>query len=81
MLVRICDQCKTDVNVKVFFFPLERSMDAAGSMETTGRNLDLCPRCRMTLYVRVLRDKGMYEDFNFNKKLIDVFESIKINKK
>jgi hypothetical protein len=72
----LCDKCKTDADVETVFFPLDRSLDAAGSMDTTGRNLDLCPYCRLSLYRKVLHDEGLFEDFDFNKKLVKAFDQL-----
>lgn len=41
----ICDRCKSDKDCQSFFVETDRRIDPAGSMDSVGEHVDLCPKC------------------------------------
>ena len=50
----VCDRCQKDVPCQSFFVETDRRLDPAGSMESVGENVDVCPRCLMAAVTRSL---------------------------
>jgi hypothetical protein len=78
MRITICDLCDDWEDVKAVFFPLDNPMDGAGSRQITGENIDLCPTCRLKMYLRAFADQK--SNFEHNQKLVDAYKQLRKEK-
>jgi len=85
MQITICDICGTRKDVQKVWFPYDRKMDAAGSMENVGETFDLCCKCYLKVLKSVILKEaeiGRINEWTFNKELIeDIRNRINIKKK
>jgi len=54
--ILVCDVCDTRKDVVRHSWPIDRKMDAAGSMENISVAVDLCLKCENRLLKKVIED-------------------------
>ncbi len=70
--IKVCDNCglrddKQHECIKTVYVVIGYQRDAAGSSESVGENVDLCPRCLCYCFGHFL---SHINDYEFNKKLL-----------
>ena len=70
---RICDACGQHIPKEaVCYVTHDKELDAAGSMDTISKAVDLCSKCWATVIGNV-----SHTDYPFGKKILDAIEDHK----
>ena len=69
----LCDVCGSKTQERMFV-QTGREMDAAGSMDTVGRDLDLCGKCAVSILIRLQKKS---EGFIIGKSIIEAACAVK----